>query len=115
MIINWEKARSITGDDPELYKDLWLMIMESMEEKLSSIRVALASGDMSEAEFAVHKLKGALRNVAAEDACALLQKMEDAARSGDSALTASFLPRVPEVVDQVVNFYETSNIKKEFN
>ncbi len=115
MIINWEKARNITGDDPELYKDLWMMILESLDEKMQSIHTSLASGDWKESEFSVHKLKGALRNVAAEDACALLQQMEDAARSGDMGKTNSYLPKVIEMVNDVVSFFETANIKKEFS
>lgn len=115
MIINWEKARSITGDDPELYKDLWTMIPESMDEKMEGIHQALAEGDLKAVEFAVHKLKGALRNVAAEDACAFLQQMEDAARNGDLAKVKADLPGIPPVVDQVVAYYEKAVVKKEFS
>ena len=106
-VINLEKAVRLMDGDQELFCDLFEIIETSLPEKYGNIESALTRESASDLELYAHQLKGALRNVAAEEACALLEKLEKAGAKGDFALANELYPKVGPLVDQVLEYFRS--------
>lgn len=104
-VINLEKAVRLMDGDLELFGDLFAIIEGSLPEKFANVEQALASRKADDLELYAHQFKGALRNVAADEACALLERLEKAGSKGDFDLAAEIYPQVKPVVDRVLEFY----------
>lgn len=103
--INLEKAVRLMDGDAELFGDLFAIIESSLPEKYANVERALAARNAEDLELYAHQFKGALRNVAADEACALLERLEKAGAQGDFALAAELYPQVRPVVDRVLEFF----------
>lgn len=106
-VINLEKAVRLMDGDRDLFSDLFAIIESSLPEKFHNIETALAAEAASDLELYAHQFKGALRNVAADEACALLERLEKAGARGDFALARELLPEVSPVVDKVLAVYHS--------
>jgi HPt (histidine-containing phosphotransfer) domain-containing protein len=66
-IIDMDRAVIIADESPELFEDLFKMVIESLPEKYSNLETALENKDSDQIEMYAHQFKGALRNLAAQD------------------------------------------------
>jgi HPt (histidine-containing phosphotransfer) domain-containing protein len=76
-IIDMDRAVIIADESPELFEDLFKMVIESLPEKYSNLEKALETKDSDQIEMYAHQFKGALRNLAAQDSVNLLQEIEN--------------------------------------
>ena len=106
-VINLEKAVRLMDGDVELYSDLFAIIESSLPEKYHNVEAAIEAASAVDLELYAHQFKGALRNVAADEACALLEKLEKAGTRGDFALARELYPQVRPLVDQVLELYHS--------
>ena len=106
-VINVDKAVRLMDGDLELFGDLFEIIEGSLPEKYGNIEAALKAESPADLELYAHQFKGALRNVAAEEACALLEKLEKSGSRGDFALARELYPQVRPLVDKVLEFYRS--------
>ena len=106
-VINLEKAVRLMDGDQDLFSDLFEIIETSLPEKFRNVEAALASESATDLELYAHQFKGALRNVAADEACALLEKLEKCGARGDFAQARELLPQVRPVVDRVLELYRS--------
>lgn len=104
-VINVEKAVRLMDADIDLFDDLFEIIMASLPEKFRNIEAALAAESTTDLELYAHQFKGALRNVAADEACALLEKLEKAGLRGEFDTARELYPQVRPLVDKVIEFY----------
>jgi HPt (histidine-containing phosphotransfer) domain-containing protein len=106
-VINLEKAVRLMDGDQELFCDLFEIIETSLPEKYGNIESALSRESSSDLELYAHQLKGAMRNVAAEEVCALLEKLEKVGAKGDFAQAREIYPKVGPLVNQVLEYYRS--------
>lgn len=104
-VINLEKAVRLMDGDQELFADLFDIILASLPEKYQNIETALAAESAEDLELYAHQFKGAMRNVAADDACALLEKLEKCGPRKDFAEARQLYPQVRPLIEQVLEFY----------
>jgi HPt (histidine-containing phosphotransfer) domain-containing protein len=106
-IINVEKAVRLMDGDIDLFGDLFAIIEGSLPEKYANIEAALASESAEDLELYAHQLKGALRNVAADEACAFLERLEKCGAKNDFPLARELYPQVKPLVDRVLEVYRS--------
>ena len=105
QVINLEKAVRLMDGDQELFADLFVIIEGSLSEKYHNIEKAIAEESSVDLELYAHQFKGAMRNVAAEETCALLEKLEKCGTQGDFVLARKLFPEMKPLVDKVFEFY----------
>lgn len=108
-VINFEKAVRLMDGDRDLFSDLFEIIENSLPEKFQNIETALSAESATDLELYAHQFKGALRNVAADEACALLERLERAGAKGDFALARELFPQVKPLVDRVLELYHSQS------
>lgn len=106
-VINVEKAVRLMDGDQELFGDLFEIIESSLPEKYRNVEEAIRTESAVDLELYAHQFKGALRNVAADEACALLEKLEKCGTRVDFALARELYPQVRPIVDKVLEFYHS--------
>lgn len=74
--VDVDKAVRLVGGDAALFRELFTVIERSLPEKYARLDESLAAGLAPDLELYAHQTKGALRNVAAEGACQVLQALE---------------------------------------
>ena len=108
-VINVEKAVKLMDGDQQLFCDLFDIIETSLPEKYRNVQKALDTESSSNLELYAHQFKGAMRNVAAEEACAVLEKLEKCGSRGDFAQARELFPLVQPAVDKVFEVYRSRN------
>ena len=106
-IINLEKAVRLMDGDRQLFEDLFVIIEGSLPEKYRNVEAAIEAASGPDLELYAHQFKGAMRNVAADDACALLEKLEKSGLHGDFVLARELYPQVKPLVDQVLDYFRS--------
>jgi len=106
-VINLEKAVRLMDGDKELFGDLFEIIENSLPEKYGAIEAALTAESAVDLELYAHQLKGALRNVAAEEVCALLEKLEKCGSRNDFPSAREIYPKVKPLVNEVLEYYRS--------
>ena len=106
-VINLEKAVRLMDGDLDLFSDLFDIIETSLPEKFMNVEVALTAESAVDLELYAHQFKGALRNVAADEACALLEKLEKCGARGDFTQARELYPQVRPLVDKVLDLYRS--------
>jgi len=106
-VINLEKAVRLMDGDQELFADLFEIIESSLPEKYRTIEAALDHNSSVDLELYAHQFKGALRNVAADEVCALLEKLEKCGVRNDFDTARELYPKVKPLVDQVLDYYRS--------
>jgi len=106
-VINLEKAVRLMDGDKQLFGDLFEIIEGSLAEKFRNIETALNSENPDDLEMYAHQFKGALRNVAADEACALLEKLEKCGARSDFSVARDLFPQLKPVVDRVLELYRS--------
>jgi HPt (histidine-containing phosphotransfer) domain-containing protein len=106
-VINLEKAVRLMDGDQELFNDLFEIIEKSLPEKYANVEKAITAESAADLELYAHQFKGALRNVAADEVCALLEKLEKCGARKDFTLARELYPQVPPLVDRVFAYYRS--------
>lgn len=106
-VINLEKAFRLMDGDIELFGDLFEIIESSLPEKYTRVQAAIETKSAVDLELYAHQFKGAMRNVAADEACALLERLEKAGTRGDFELATELYPQVKPLVDRVLELYHS--------
>lgn len=106
-VINLEKAVRLMDGDQELFSDLFEIIEKSLPEKYANVEKAIVSESASDLELYAHQFKGALRNVAADEACALLEKLEKCGPRKDFATARELFAQLRPLVDRVFAYYRS--------
>ncbi len=106
-VINLEKAVRLMDGDQELFADLFDVIEASLPEKYQNLEAALKSRSGDDLELYAHQFKGAMRNVAADEVCALLEQLEKCGPRGDFDLAVELYPRVKPLVDAVLEYFRS--------
>jgi HPt (histidine-containing phosphotransfer) domain-containing protein len=106
-VINLEKAVRLMDGDQELFSDLFEIIENSLPEKYRNVEKALADESATDLELYAHQFKGALRNVAADEACALLERLEKCGPRKDFVQGRELFAQVPPLVDKVFAYYRS--------
>jgi len=106
-IINLEKAVRLMDGDRQLFEDLFGIIEGSLPEKYHNVEAAIETGSGPDLELYAHQFKGAMRNVAAEDACALLETLEKCGLREDFHSARELYPQVKPLVDQVLDYFRS--------
>lgn len=106
-VINLEKAVRLMDGDQDLFSDLFEIIETSLPEKFQNIETALAAESPNDLELYAHQFKGALRNVAADEACDLLGRLEKAGARGEFDLARELFPLVGPAVERVLALYRS--------
>jgi len=106
-VINLEKAVRLMDGDQDLYRDLFDIIEKSLPEKYSNLEKALKAESADDLELYAHQFKGALRNVAADEACGVLERLEKCGPRKDFAQARELFAQVPALVDKVFAYYRT--------
>ncbi|NNM67778.1 MAG: Hpt domain-containing protein [Spirochaetales bacterium] len=113
-IINTDKAARILAGDVELFKELMNIIENSLDEKYSRLETALAEGNGDDLELYAHQFKGALRNIAAEECCAALEKLEKCGATRDFPQARGLFDEVRPLVQRLFDFYRENTWEKDF-
>ena len=106
-LIDGEKAFKLMDGDETLFRDLFAILENSLAERYSNVERALASGVAADLEHYAHQLKGALRAVAAEEVCELLQRLEKCGARADFDEARALYPQVRPLVDKVLELYHS--------
>jgi CheY-like chemotaxis protein len=88
---DYEQARARTAEDEVLLREIVRIFLEESPRLLERIEHALAERDGSGLERAAHSLKGQIRCLAASEALATAENLEEKARLGDLAAAAEAL------------------------
>jgi HPt (histidine-containing phosphotransfer) domain-containing protein len=82
-----ERIREVVGDDREILLELVALFFDDTQQRLRTLDVSVASGELATTRNEVHAIKGAAGNFGAERLFEVAKKMEEAARGGDPAAT----------------------------
>lgn len=113
-VINLEKVVRLMDGSEELFRELMQIIEDSLPEKYSRLDAAVAAQNGDDLEMAAHQFKGALRNVAAEEACAILEKLEKCGVSGDFQLASELHLQVKPAVEALFDYFRKGDWSKAF-
>ena len=106
-IVNLEKAVRLMDGDRQLFEDLFDVIEASLPEKYQNVEIAIGAESRTDLELYAHQFKGAMRNVAAEEVCVLLEKLEQCGPRGDFALARELYPQVKPLIDKVFEYFRS--------
>ena len=84
-----------------------IWIRPSLPEKYRNVEAAIRAESAVDLELYAHQFKGAMRNVAAEEACAILEKLEKCGTRLDFAQARELFPQVRPAVDRVLELYRS--------
>lgn len=113
-VINLEKVVRLMDGSEELFRELMQIIEDSLPEKFSRLDAALETQNGEDLEMAAHQFKGALRNVAAEEACALLEKLEKCGLNSDFSQAKELYPQVKPAVEALFDYFRKGDWTKAF-
>ena len=114
-IIDMDRAVIIADESPELFEDLFKMVIESLPEKYSNLETALENKDADQIEMYAHQFKGALRNLAAQDSVQLLQEIENQGAKGNHEKAKALYADLKPKVEKLQEFFEEGSWRTYFS
>jgi|GEM_PF-1904061 HPt (histidine-containing phosphotransfer) domain-containing protein len=112
--INLAKASRLMDGDSQLYRDLYSLIEKTLSERYQKIETALEAASREDLEMYAHQLKGALRNVAADFACHLLETLERCGTDGNFELARSTYAQVKPAVESLFVEFRSAQWEQAF-
>lgn len=110
--LNLEAARRRLGGDEALLRDLAGFFLDDAPLLLEETRSALARNDRMEASRCAHSIKGLAANFDAEEAVAIAQSLETAARTEEPDSTAALVGQLDEEIRNVCRALETTVLRQ---
>lgn len=95
-IIDWDRAIKLAGNNPDLAKDILILLQKQLPSDIKLLQQALAAGNYLDLKKEAHKLYGAVCY------CGLPQ-LQGSLRSLESALKQQPYLEINSLVDAVVN------------
>src|SRR5262249_7585859 len=99
--VDWEQALEGLDGDRSLLVELIGIFQEECPKLCGEMEKAIESGDLPSIRRTAHTLRGALNHLAAAEAVALAQQMEEAARGQDLAGALAIWPRLGVELDRL--------------
>lgn len=112
--INLEKVVRLMDGSKDLFRELMQIIEDSLPEKFTRLDQAITNQNGEDLEMAAHQFKGALRNIAAEDACVLLERLEKCGLHSDFTTARDLHSQVKPLVDELLGYYRKGEWEKAF-
>ncbi|NNM54258.1 MAG: Hpt domain-containing protein [Spirochaetales bacterium] len=112
--LNAEKAARLLDGNKDLYRELIKTVETTLPERLDRLQKALTTHNSEDLEMYAHQLKGALRAVAADEACALLEQLEICGKQADFLTAAPLWPSVEPTVQRFLGVFRTEAWISEF-
>lgn len=82
-----DRIREVVGDDREILLELVALFFDDTQQRLRTLDVAVASGELGTTRNESHAIKGASGNFGAERLFEAAKKLEEASRGGDPSAT----------------------------
>lgn len=101
-LVDYGRASEICAGDRHLFDSLVRLFLEEHEGMVQDIVAAFGVGVPEQVQDSLHRLKGALRNLAAHRIVALLQRAEDRAKVQDLTEAARLWEEGRAVLDATV-------------
>jgi CheY-like chemotaxis protein len=89
------------GNDPEVLDDVVELFERDSRSLMKTLGVELERGDGAMAKRAAHALKGMLLNLCAEDAAAIVKRVEGACSKGDIDSAGALLPELRTALERL--------------
>lgn len=101
-----EQLHDVSGEDLEFEQQLFQIFKEQFAISLAKLEAALKAEDKPNAILYSHDIKGAARNIGAEEVGRVARDMEDNARVGKFKEVASALPSLNEVFTKLTEAFD---------
>jgi len=95
-LVNMERALKICGANQELFKDLMVIILGTIPERIELLETFLEEENWEDLDFQTHKYKGALRNICADQAVEICQSLEVAVKKKDLPKSKALIQSLDE-------------------
>ena len=92
--VDREESLERVGGDPVLLRELAVVFLEDLPQKLAAMEAAIGRDDAEGLRGAAHSLKGAVSTFGAEPARVAALALEELGKSGDLAGAAEVLVRL---------------------
>jgi len=102
--VNLARLHELTEGDPEFARELAGTFLQSGQQILEEMRVAITGLDRAALGRAAHKLKGASANIHAEALCELVQELEAHSGPLDPIDSKPLIERLTREFDRAANF-----------
>lgn len=106
-------AKTVDGSE-----DLFRMLIEHLvtddRDAASSLAGALEKGDMESVRREAHRLKSALKSLAADKAAQSALALEEAATDGNTGTASVLVDNLVEQIDLIGTFYQSGGWKQDF-
>jgi CheY-like chemotaxis protein len=89
------------GNDPEVFDDLVELFERDSRSLMKTLGIELERGAGATAARAAHALKGMLLNLCAEDAAAIVKRVEGACSKGDLESAGALLPELRTAIERL--------------
>lgn len=93
-VINKEELLERVANDYDLLSELLSVFSQELPKQMQEIEMAIDDQDCEKLRTSVHRLKGAVGNLAAEEAYELAAKIEQFASQGDLTSAIYFYPHL---------------------
>ncbi len=113
--LNAEKAARLLDGNKDLYRELIKTVEATLPERLDHLQKALMTHNAEDLEMYAHQLKGALRAVAADEGCALLEQLEICGKQADFLTATTLWPQVEPSVQRFLGVFHTDAWTSEFS
>jgi two-component system, sensor histidine kinase and response regulator len=105
--VDWDRLLAATDQDVELAHELAVLFIDSGVSSMQQIIAALDDGDYSTLGEKVHEIKGASANLQATAAYAAAERLEIAARNGDTEQAPELAQQLNNEVERAVAYLRT--------
>jgi HPt (histidine-containing phosphotransfer) domain-containing protein len=105
-IINKAELLERVDNDFELLQELLSVFVEDIPQQLKELEESINDSDCERIRALIHRLKGAVGNLAAEDAYELAAKMEMHASQGEISSVQYFYPNLKKQILLVIDALE---------
>ena len=114
LVLNAEKAARLLDGNQELYLELIKTVEATLPERLEHLQGALTTHNATDLEMYAHQLKGALRAVAADEGCALLEQLELCGKQSDFLTAQNLWPYVKKTVERFLQVFHSGDWTSNF-
>jgi len=101
-IVDVPRLMTLMDGNRELLRKVVSVLEPTVENSLANLKAALAAADAESLTVQAHRLKGALGNVAADDAVAASKALEHMGKAGDLSAAPAALATLEAMVKRVL-------------
>jgi HPt (histidine-containing phosphotransfer) domain-containing protein len=105
--VDWSRLLTATDQDEELARELAVLFIDSGLSSMQEIIAALDNRDLGKLGEKAHEIKGASANLQATATTAAAERLEAAARNGDTEQVPELTRQLKTEVDRAVAYLRT--------